>query len=1291
MSDVTLTIKVKDGEVKDAAASVERLKKATDDLGKAQSAPERQTIGGRQAVDPLEQKKRPAERMRNNLPDAAQKASNAMSAVDDGLKAVEGASAGAQAGLSALAVGAGLVVGALAIVAAAAAAVVEIGYKLGGTAFDLSKQFADAGMQIDAAATAMGVSAQTASALQHEAERTGTSFDKVQSAAANLRKTIGEASAGNVAATASLRTLGIDGSKAIYDVDAAFKQAIATIVRARPGMDQIRAAYAAFGEEGYKLIPFFQSFNGNVDQAITRANELGIVMSGKDTDAAKQFTREFADARAAVTGLEYAFGRQLLPTVTNAINTFTRLLKDNRAGINDWATSVGNAVRGIIDVFAKLVKFTEDHPRLLKIAAGATRAAGAVASGGITEAAIVGYNTASDYGATLNNNNGSPFMPTIDYSRPSNAPDPAALDAARAAEKKQQEEMIKRAKENWDAAIGSWQNKGAEAGKELDDIFAKLKADFEKDSDAAKFAEQTDAAIISYVQKIKEARDNLNSLEDERDRRNNVVDNQNVVREQNQASRWQSWFDKEVHIATEATKLIQQTEKKANADALAEAETKIRREIELYDERDQTDAARKRIALAQNLITDQQYLDFQKKQDIDSLEFRQSKLRELLKFTGDNAKKRADIEGQISVVTEQIDRKRLENEERLTPILETQRDLRREINRLLNDGNNPDVSKNRQTNQRLDEQRQLIESIQETQDALVNVGANDGLELYLDHLQQVLDYRKQEFNAVLQIQRAQFTLDHQMDVSAVKIKAAVYQHLAEQKTLNDAIADGINKTYDAISQKMDDQIDKAFKWAGAFSSLFTEPLKAIARTGLSKLTSGLLDAFIPGLGKELTKTDNPIAAPIVDKLDDLNENLKLLVQFSGYGGGAATGMSFGGLNLGSLFGGSTGGGIFNFGGLSGMGTGSTPGGRYVPPTGTIHENGAYVVNGNQGSWLSNLQNLFSTKPGGIFGSQGFGNNVGTYGFFGAAAGLVGGLVGGRVGSAISMAGTGLALGAQIGSIVPVIGTAIGAAVGAIAGGLLGFFGFNDPKRKADHDENMPKLSQGFADATTQLRQILADLRSLNGDPDDLLSKARDIHNQIASGFGIQFQSKKYQQQSQDLIRQQLASIDAEPDGLMTQIIKAAEIARGAADRSKRILPEFAGGVFIDPKILRPNGLIPGIFDGSDTILSWLTQGEMVLNPYQQDTVRRRAGFDVFAGAGIPNYPSGAATAKLAGGGIANKSLSLSSSPIVVQPQFSLELYGVSVDDSVSAYLTSDTGLRQQIAINKKLKKRGDLN
>lgn len=294
---------------------------------------------------------------------------------------------------------------------------------------------------------------------------------------------------------------------------------------------------------------------------------------------------------------------------------------------------------------------------------------------------------------------------------------------------------------------------------------------------------------------------------------------------------------------------------------------------------------------------------------------------------------------------------------------------------------------------------------------------------------------------------------------------------------------------------------------------------------------------------------------------------------------------------------------FDGGSIPGIGGGSTSGNGVGTPL---------PASGGTSSTANGRLQLPTTGLSGIIAGIG---SVGV---------IAGGLIGGRVGGVIqNIAGgalTGLMLGAKIG----MIGSPLGAAIGAGAGLLLSLFGglFGDPKRKRDKNEKLPALQRGFVDAMQQLRDLLRDVRSLQVDPDQAIAKAVEIRQQIASGFGLQFESKKYSRQAQQLISAKLAEADA----LIAEIRAAAEVSRAAAERSRRILPEFAGGIFISRQFAtafrRWNGLLPGVWTGRDSMPAMLAPGEMVLNPMQQARVRAAAGGDVFAAAGIPGYASG---------------------------------------------------------------------
>jgi hypothetical protein len=315
--------------------------------------------------------------------------------------------------------------------------------------------------------------------------------------------------------------------------------------------------------------------------------------------------------------------------------------------------------------------------------------------------------------------------------------------------------------------------------------------------------------------------------------------------------------------------------------------------------------------------------------------------------------------------------------------------------------------------------------------------------------------------------------------------------------------------------------------------------------------------------------------------------------------------------------------IFKDGQNSGSGSGGGVGGILQSFLGFLgigkKGSGAAGSDGGGGSdgagKVGSFGGLFDPKPNILNGGKPSAL-AGKMSGIGALATLAGSIIGGRVGGIMSMAGTGMSIGAMFGPW----GAAIGAGVGALVGLFMG-----DPKKKVDKKENMPKLQKGFTDAMQQLRDLLSDRNALFGDPEGAVAKAMEIRGAIASGFGIEFQSKKYKKEAAKLIASRLI----EADQLIKQIKEMADMARAANSVNTRLEAEFATGVFADRAFIRQhadfkrrNGLLAGGWTGRDTLPSMLAAGEMVLNPKQIDRVRSNAGFDAFRGAGIPNYASG---------------------------------------------------------------------
>lgn len=1009
---VKLVIQVDDKDVAKAEQSLNRMGQAAQNVNKVPlNDLSRQRIKGNEdyffgKTSPLTSKTQQANLlafMGKDMPQAATKAEEAIAAVET----VAG-TATAQAGGFAAAMGP---VGAALLTAAAAAVIfIAAGVTLAHVALDLTKGYASYVLEIDKVAEANGLAVETVGALRHEAEAQGRSWGNVESGVAAFRKTIGEAAAGAETARGKLKLLGIDGSKAIYDVDGAFKQAIASIVTAPTVIEQSRRAFAAFGDEGYKLLPFLREFGGDVEKAIRKAEELGIQVSGKNVAAAREFNRAYEDTKKVIDSVAYAFGSTLLPIVRDALRDLSQWLTAHRADVKAWADSTGNFVRGVIGAFKEIIAFVDAHPILSRILLGVATSGGSE----VVRQGIVG--TANIPGSQQPRTTPLPGQYTTDYSRPGSAPpDLAALKAVREEQQRQREEAIKRNQADFEAAITISKNYAEFTSKQLSDWYGKLKDNLSETGNIDEFKRQVEAVIDWYIPKIAEADERIKSLENVKAGRvqGGLTPNQRVLLDQEQELRNKGFADRYLKVQEDAEKQVLSVKKRRLADQLREAEEAMRKQFELFDQRDQYDIENRRYALQTLQITEQQYLDFADKIVLDSIERRRDAMKKFLDEHVLDGKKRAAIEGEIAKLNEEITQQKLRNERSLTAEAEARLEIVRQIRRLETENADPSRVAGRRKDLANREELDLKREVTGLNDALANGGINDALKIQAAHLRDILELRDRELNAVIRINRAQLELSRAMEISNKQIRAGVYEHMAAQKTLNEGIVDGINGTYDAILRRMNEPLDKLNEKSKGLLSFITEPLKAMRANWLSGVFGGIVDKIFPDgpMKDALKSTGNPVldeAKKQTTILEDIRNNTGGRAGFNPTTGGGLGGFLQRRLGLGGGGNGPGGTPFFNPTRGGGQSNRGVPGGKGM----TMEELEGDLVQGGgpqKGGWMSKL--------GGASGIAGL-------------AMMAGSMIGGKWGGVLSKAG----MGAQIGSMfAPGIGTAIGAGVGALIG------------------------------------------------------------------------------------------------------------------------------------------------------------------------------------------------------------------------------------------------------------------
>lgn len=239
-----------------------------------------------------------------------------------------------------------------ALAAAGVAAIATAAVAATKALFDLAQGASEYGSMIFDASQKTGLGAETLSALKFAADQAGSSFEQVTKGIQVFGVEVGKAAQGNQQAVEKMKALGVTSN----DLDEALKQVFTTINNGKTDTDKLALASEAFGKKiGPDLIPLIKDANGNLDEMVDKAKELGVTITDDAMRAADEFGDQMGLLNTQLQHVAYTIGFAVIPVFNEMAGDFSEWLVRNKSEIADWAKTVGIAFRQAIAAVKPLV------------------------------------------------------------------------------------------------------------------------------------------------------------------------------------------------------------------------------------------------------------------------------------------------------------------------------------------------------------------------------------------------------------------------------------------------------------------------------------------------------------------------------------------------------------------------------------------------------------------------------------------------------------------------------------------------------------------------------------------------------------------------------------------------------------------------------------------------------------------------------------------------------------------------------------------------------------------------
>lgn len=241
------------------------------------------------------------------------------------------------------------VLGPIALVIAIVAALVG-GLALGGKAlFDLTKLAADTGGEVYDLTQKLNFSAETISTLSVAGKTAGTDIGQLSAALGIFDKNIALANESDTKLAKQFRDFHVD----ISNNETALRGVFRALADLPPGAKQVELAMLAFGRSGKDVLGVVKETNGDLDLAMKKYSQMGLIISTEAATAADQFGDQLEVLQLQLKMVAVGIGQQLMPEVLKFITAFSKFVTENGPKVKAWAADTIESAKNVADVLGK--------------------------------------------------------------------------------------------------------------------------------------------------------------------------------------------------------------------------------------------------------------------------------------------------------------------------------------------------------------------------------------------------------------------------------------------------------------------------------------------------------------------------------------------------------------------------------------------------------------------------------------------------------------------------------------------------------------------------------------------------------------------------------------------------------------------------------------------------------------------------------------------------------------------------------------------------------------------------